>query len=77
MRHGCDFLKDRAGRTITVPTLSIFSSHDNLVHPPETSALATRGGQDRLVADVGHLAILFDKAVTREVVAFLRETSLP
>jgi pimeloyl-ACP methyl ester carboxylesterase len=75
MRHGCDFLKDRAGRTIAVPTLSIFSSHDNLVHPPETSALATRGGTDRLVADVGHLAILFDKAVTSEVVAFLREAA--
>jgi pimeloyl-ACP methyl ester carboxylesterase len=73
VRYGCDFLSDRAGRTIAVPTLSIFSSHDNLVHPPETSALATRGGKDRLVADVGHLAILFDPTVTREVVAFLRE----
>jgi pimeloyl-ACP methyl ester carboxylesterase len=73
VRHGCDFLMDRAGRTIAVPTLSIFSSHDNLVHPPETSALTTRGGKDRLVADVGHLAILFDKDVTSEVVTFLGE----
>jgi pimeloyl-ACP methyl ester carboxylesterase len=73
MRFGCNFLRDRAGRTIAVPTLSIFSSHDNLVHPPETSALATRGGKDRLVADVGHLAILFDSTVSREVVGFLRE----
>jgi pimeloyl-ACP methyl ester carboxylesterase len=73
MRHGCNFLKDRAGRTIAVPTLSIFSSHDNMVHPPETSALTTRGGKDRVVADVGHLAILFHPEVTRDVVTFLRE----
>ena len=71
LREGCDFLRDRAGRTIAVPTLSIFSSHDNMVHPPQTSALASRGGTDRLVADVGHLAILFDPEVTAHVVDFL------
>jgi pimeloyl-ACP methyl ester carboxylesterase len=75
LRHGCDFLRDRAGRTIPVPTLSIFSTHDNMVHPPETSALAARGGTDRLVGGVGHLAILFDPEVEEHVVEFLRAPS--
>jgi triacylglycerol lipase len=71
VRHGCEFLVDRAGRPIEVPTLSVFSTHDNMVHPPHTSELATRGGVDFVVEGVGHFAILFDRRVIDEVVRFV------
>jgi len=71
MREGCTYLVERASRALPVPSLSIYSTHDNVVHPPATSALATRGGRDHSVSDVGHLAILFDPGVVRAVVAFL------
>ena len=77
MREGCEFLLDRAGRTIKVPTLSIFSTHDNIVHPPRTSELVARGGRDLTIEGAGHLTILFDPAVIRAVVEFLREASPP
>ena len=72
MRSGSAWLSDRAGRKIEVPTLSIYSTHDNMVHPPATSQLATRGGRDLAVEGLGHLAILFDPKVVGAVVEFLR-----
>jgi pimeloyl-ACP methyl ester carboxylesterase len=71
MRHGGAFLVERASRAVPVPTLSIYSTHDNVVHPPATSALARRGGRDQAVGHVAHLAILFEPAVARAVVDFL------
>jgi pimeloyl-ACP methyl ester carboxylesterase len=71
MRSGCAFLVERATRQVPVPCLSIYSTHDNVVHPPLTSALAGRGARDRAVAHVGHLAILFHPAVTNALVEFL------
>jgi len=71
MRLGSAFLVERASRTVPVPCLSIYSLHDNVVHPPATSMLASRGAQDHAVAHVGHLAILFDPEVVRAVVGFL------
>jgi len=71
MRAGSSFLVERASRTVPAPSLSIYSSHDNVVHPPATSTLARRGGRDHRVSDVGHLAILFDPRVAEAVVAFL------
>ncbi len=71
MRRGSAFLVERASRAVPVPCLSIYSSHDNVVHPPATSMLATRGAQDRVVPHVGHLAILFDPEVVRAVVDFV------
>ena len=62
---------ERASRAVPVPCLSIYSSHDNVVHPPATSMLATRGARDHAVAHVGHLAILFDPEVVRAVVDFV------
>jgi len=72
MRRGSDWLVDRAGRMIEVPTLSIYSTHDNVVHPSATSELSARGGRDYAVEGPGHLAILFHPAVVRRVVEFLR-----
>ena len=71
MRQGGGYLKERAERVLGIPTLSIFSTHDNIVHPPTTSALAGRGGIDFEVRDLGHLAILFAPEVATEVTRFL------
>lgn len=72
LRQGGPFLVERIERRLAVPTLSVFSLHDNVVHPHATSALAARGGTDLPVEGLGHLAILFDQRVQQEVVAFLR-----
>jgi predicted alpha/beta hydrolase family esterase len=75
MRRGCEFIVDRAGRMVGVPVLSIYSTHDNIVHPPSTSSLLARGGEDAMVSAAGHLAILFDARVALRVVEFLRASS--
>jgi predicted alpha/beta hydrolase family esterase len=77
MRVGCEFLLERAERTVPVPCLSVYSTHDNIVHPPQTSALAGRGGVDRSVEHVGHLAILFHTDTVGAVVSFLGAPALP
>jgi pimeloyl-ACP methyl ester carboxylesterase len=71
LRRGSAFLVERASRAVPVPCLSVFSSHDNLVHPSTSAMLAPRGGRDHAVGDVAHLAILFDPRVVRAVVDFL------
>jgi pimeloyl-ACP methyl ester carboxylesterase len=71
VRVGAAFLVEQAGRAVTVPCLNLYSTHDNVVHPPQTSALAQRGGSDRSIDHVGHLAILFHEAAVREIVTFL------
>jgi len=76
VRVGCAFLVERAERAVRVPCLSVYSTHDNVVHPAHTSALATRGGTDWSVAHVGHLAILFDPDAVRATVSFLAAPAL-
>jgi triacylglycerol lipase len=71
MRAGSAFLVERSTRAVPTPCLSIYSTHDNVVHPPATSMLVRRGGRDHPVADVGHLSILFDPRVSDAVVDFL------
>jgi pimeloyl-ACP methyl ester carboxylesterase len=71
LREGCDFLVERATRAVPVPCLSIYSTHDNVVHPPATSALARRGGRDHAIAHRGHLSMLFDPEVASAVVEYL------
>jgi triacylglycerol lipase len=62
------YMRGSASRPIPVAALSIYSSHDNLVHPPATSALGPRGGLDKVVAPMGHLAILLSREVAEETV---------
>jgi pimeloyl-ACP methyl ester carboxylesterase len=57
--------------------LSIYSRHDNVVHPAETSSLVHRGGRDHDAGTMGHLAILFDPAVADAVADFLEEVDPP
>lgn len=76
LRRGSALLEEHAGAVLGVPCLSVYSTHDNIVHPKETSSLGTRGGKDLEVEGEGHLAILFSRAVADHVVAFLRERDL-
>jgi pimeloyl-ACP methyl ester carboxylesterase len=76
MRVGCEFLLERARRAVPVPCLSVYSTHDNIVHPPKTSALSARGGVDRCVEHVGHLAILFHADTVMAIVSFLSAPAL-
>ncbi len=71
LRRGSKLLETHAGYTMAVPTLSVFSSHDNIVHPKETSQLVKRGGRDIEIEGYGHLAILFSAAVADHVASFL------
>jgi pimeloyl-ACP methyl ester carboxylesterase len=71
LRRGAPFLVERAGRAVGAPCLSIYSTHDNIVHPPATSALAHRGARDLPVEHVGHLSILFAPEVADQIARFL------
>lgn len=77
MREGCAFLEEHARTPLGVPCLSVYSTHDNIVHPPRTSALAHRGAIDRAVEHVGHLAILFHPEVARATTEFLAASDAP
>jgi pimeloyl-ACP methyl ester carboxylesterase len=71
LRRGSKLLEAHSGYAVAVPTLSIYSSHDNLVHPKETSSLARRGGQDFEIANMAHFSILFSPVVADEIATFL------
>lgn len=73
LRRGSKLLEAHAGYKIAVPCLSLYSSHDNLVHPKESASLALRGGRDVEIEDVAHLAILFSPKVAEHTSAFLLE----
>ncbi len=73
LRRGSKLLDAHAGYTLKLPTLSVFSSHDNIVHPKETSHLVKRGGRDIEVEGIAHLSILFSAAVAEHVASFLLE----
>jgi pimeloyl-ACP methyl ester carboxylesterase len=73
LRRGSKLLAAHAGAKLSVPTLSVYSTHDNVVHPKESSSLALRGGRDVEVEGLAHLAILFAPEVADHVAAFLAE----
>lgn len=71
LRRGSKLLEAHSGVAVAVPTLSVFSSHDNVVHPKETSSLVKRGGEDFEVPNMAHFSILFSPAVADQIAAFL------
>jgi triacylglycerol esterase/lipase EstA (alpha/beta hydrolase family) len=73
LRRGCAYMVDASARPVAVPCLSIYSTHDNIVNPPATSALTHRGGTDKIVPHLGHLSLLFSNQVIAEVVRYLKE----
>jgi len=58
-------------RVLVTPTLSVYSTHDNIVHPPATSALSARGGNDAPVDGLGHLSLLYSPDVVRVLLEFI------
>lgn len=77
LRRGSSFFEVHASVNVCVPCLSVYSTHDNVVHPKETSSLAKRGGQDVEVEGLAHLAILFSPAVAEHVARFLGASDPP
>jgi pimeloyl-ACP methyl ester carboxylesterase len=73
LRRGSKLLEVHAGLKVAVPCLSVYSTHDNVVHPKETSSLALRGGKDVEVDGPAHLALLFSPHVAEHVAGFLVE----
>ncbi len=71
LRRGSALLAKHT-EAITIPCLSIYSTHDNVV-PKETSHLERRGGRDLEIPEVGHLSILFDRRVADAITTFLDE----
>lgn len=73
LRRGSKLLAAQAAYAIGLPTLSIYSTHDNIVYPKETSSIVDRGGRDIEVEGFAHLAILFSPKVAEHVATFLLE----
>jgi len=65
------YLESRRTDAGDSPALSIFSAHDNIVHPASTSVITGTAVVNREVTDLGHLAVLFDRCVADTVCSFL------
>jgi hypothetical protein len=72
VREG-EFHIERRQRPVVSPTLSVYSTHDNIVHPPTTSALGPRGGTDVAIDGLGHLSLLYSPEVTRVLIEFTEQ----
>jgi len=72
LREG-EFHIERRQRPVVSPTLSVYSTHDNIVHPPTTSALGPRGGTDVAIDGLGHLSLLYSPEVTRVLIEFTEQ----
>ena len=72
LRAGSVLVASHAEYRAEAQILSLASSHDNVVHPDSTTALTARGGEDVIVGEMGHLAILFSRSTANAVVAFLK-----
>jgi len=57
------YMKTSSERPLPMKVVSIFSTHDNIVHPSSTSELTARGGDDFVVEHHGHLGMLFSREV--------------
>lgn len=76
LKAGSELLKEQAALKAGVPVLSIYSSHDNVVHPKSTSFLSARGGEDIEVPHLGHFGLLFSSSVADPAIAFLKRDLL-
>jgi triacylglycerol lipase len=71
LRATSEYMRTNVSRAVPIRALSIYSSHDNIVHPASTSTLTLRGGEDLLVDGVGHLGLLFSSEVAAATVRCL------
>ena len=77
MRRGSAFLAALA-QPLPVPFLSLYSTHDNIVHPPKASSVEPFGGADHVIeGGHGHLALLFAPEVGELVRRFLESQPTP
>jgi triacylglycerol lipase len=65
------YSKARPAEVVGGPVLSLYSPHDNLVHPWATSQVPGPHVTTRAFDNLGHLAILFDRRVADEACEFL------
>ncbi len=72
LRAGSALVSSHAAYRAEAQILSLASSHDNVVHPDTTTALTARGGEDVIIGEMGHLAILFARPTIAAVVAYLK-----
>lgn len=71
LRAGSAYTRNRPDTIRGGPVLSVYSAHDNLVHPPETSRISGPDVELLEVENLGHLAVLFDPRVGDAVCEFL------
>lgn len=77
LREGGTFTIERRERAVTTRTMSVYSTHDNIVHPPSTSELSSRGGVDVAVDGLGHLSLLYSPEVAQVLIDFIDEVDGP
>jgi triacylglycerol lipase len=71
LRSDSEYWAKRKNETGIVPVMSIYSAHDNVVYPVQTSILEGPRVINDEVSDLGHLSILFDRQVADSVCDFL------
>ena len=70
MEPGSLWLKDLAAEDVPVRAISIRTPHDNFVMPQDNQRLP--GAIDVALDGIGHIAVLFSRRTTRELVAACR-----
>lgn len=76
LREG-EFHAERRDREVVAPTLSVYSTHDNIVHPQATCELSARGGNDVAIEGLGHLGGIEQRQVARVLIDFVQQDQAP
>jgi triacylglycerol lipase len=77
LRADSRYAQTRPQEIVGGPVLSIYSAHDNLVHPPETSQLTGADVETLEVRNLGHLSVLFDRSIANAACEFLLHSESP
>jgi hypothetical protein len=67
------YAQTRPTEVAGAPVLSVYSAHDNVVHPPESSRLTGPDVETLEFENLGHLSVLFDRRIADAVCDFLLE----
>ena len=71
LRADSEYAKERSREIAAGQVLSVYSAHDNLVHPPRTSRLSGPDVRNMELQNLGHLSVAFDHTVGDAVCDFL------
>ena len=77
LRAGSSYQANRPSIVADTPVLSIYSVHDNVVHPASTSRLQDGLTENVEVEGPGHLSVLFDRRIADRVCDFLLTEDAP